>query len=427
MRCEAARHGDHSVRLGMALGGALLAGALLGACDSGSGSGSGSGDRPPSTTSTGGASSTAVAVPTVRSGPPVGLKEVAQGSGSAMLTDDLLVELSGSGQCVLTARPLATPDMQKWRIVGKIDGVDLRCTPGSPALADSTLVLPYDTTTTGAGIEADSSEQGVVGLDFDGTQRWRTPITGIDTVVGTSGRFVLVTDKRALPTVPDEKRLTAVVDATTGKVLWRQSGRTARGIEGDTVLVSDHEDAYDKVTGLDAATGQPRWTHATASAADLAVTGANVVALPKAADPNDIGDLLGFTVDLELIDAKSGTVLYTESGATSFPTCVSDGRTAVVCQTYGGAEKSRHVFAYDLTSRKRSWTIAAKAVSDAGVELRSMVDGRVFFDTKTGGALVDAGTGKQLAHNLPGAPDLLRGAYGVDNSRLGYEVFLITS
>ncbi|MCX4767846.1 PQQ-like beta-propeller repeat protein [Streptomyces sp. NBC_01275] len=417
MRRGAARHGHRAVRL-LVL---ALGVALLGACDDGGA------DRPPGgtagATSAAGSPSAVAATPTARGGPPTGLREVAHGSGRAVVTDDLVVALSSTGaKCILAAMPLAAPDTEKWRVVGEIDGARLGCTPGAPALAGSTLVLPYASTTAGEGIEAGSSEQGAIGLHLDGTESWRTPIAGVDTVIGSTDRFALVTDKRESLPGSDEKHLTAVVDAETGKVLWQKSGLRAYGIDGDTVIVANPE--IDTVTALDAATGRQRWTSVMYPRGGLAVTGAGVVAVPVKADPDSIGS---YDAEIVLRDTRSGAVLHTEAGPTGFPTCVSDGRTAVVCRTSGGAEDRRILFAYDLTSRRRSWSVPAKRVADAEIEPRSMVDGRVFFATKTGGALVDAGTGNKLAHSLSGAPDLVRGVYGVDNGDRYYTVFLVTS
>ena len=61
-------------------------------------------------------------------------------------------------------------------------------------------------------------------------------------------------------------------------------------------------------------------------------------------------------------------------------------------------------------------------------QLRAMAGGRLFISTDSGGAILDATNGRQLAANLAAAPDEITGAYGIvvrwqDH---GYDLYRLT-
>jgi hypothetical protein len=358
------------------------------------------------------AASVAPSVAPVPAGPPAGVEPeaVTRGAGHALLTDDSIISLAfgGTDNCWLTAQRLAASDTPAWK-VSQVDGLALGCA-GSPALSGLTVLLPYGKATAGAGIETGGAEKGVLALNLDGTHRWHTAVPEVNTVLGADDSFVLAFDKRNALPGSSEKRTTAVLDVATGKVLWSKPGLRPVGLDNGTVIVTNEE--IDKVTALDAATGEERWSSPMYTRGSLGLTGTGVVAVPIPANP---GDITSYDAKVELRDAKTGTVLHTEPEAAAFPTCVSDGETAVVCEVRGGGKEANTIFAYDLSTKKGSWSLPPTQVKEAGVTLRSMVAGRVFVWTTTQGALVDAATGKQVAHTLPAAPNLVRGAYGVQN------------
>jgi outer membrane protein assembly factor BamB len=406
-----------STRLGSTSSTSILAAsvALLAACTGASpepAPGGVDGSAPPS-----------AAAPATLDGPPAGVERVGTGSGRAVLTDDLLFALSWTGaKCILVAKSLTALDAERWR-VSEVDGKQLGCTDGAPAVAGTSLILPYGSATAGTGIEAGSSEEGIIALGPDGTRRWHTAIKGVNTVIGANDRFALVADGRKSLPGSDEQHVTAVLDIESGRVLWQRAGLNARGIDGDTVIVTDEQ--VTNVTALDAATGNQRWTTPMYALGRLGLTGTGVVAVPLKEKPND---LVGFGAKTALRDTATGKVLHTEPGTAASVDCVSDGKTAVVCQTFGAPVENRSVFAFDMAARKRSWTIPAKQVADAKIEVRSMIDGRVLFSTASGAALVDALTGKQLAVGLTEAPETIRGAYGVANEAAkSYTVVRLTS
>ncbi|GIE76308.1 hypothetical protein Aph02nite_22580 [Actinoplanes philippinensis] len=358
------------------------------------------------------AASVAPSVAPVPTGPPAGVEAeaVTRGSGHALLTEDSVISLAfgGGDNCWLTAQKLAAPDTPAWK-VKQVDGLALGCA-GSPALSGSTVLLPYGKATPGAGIEAGGAEKGVLALNLDGTHRWHTAVAEVNTVLGADDSFVLAVDKRNSLPGSSEKHTTAVLDVTTGKVLWSKPGLRPVGLDNGIVIVTDEK--IDKVTALDAATGDERWSSPMYARGSVGLTGAGVVAVPIPANP---GDITSYDAKVELRDAGTGTVLHTEPKAAAFPACVSDGETAVVCEVRGGGKEANTIFAYDLSAKKGSWSLPPAQVKEAGVTVRSMVRGRVFVWTTTQGALVDAVTGKQVAHTLPAAPTLVRGAYGVEN------------
>src|SRR5699024_7342905 len=143
-----------------------------------------------------------------------------------------------------------------WR-AKQVDGLALGCV-GTPALSGSTVLLPYGKTTAGAGIETGSAENGVLALNLDGTHRWHTAVPEVNTVLGADDSFVLAFDKRNALPGSSERHTTAVLDVATGKVLWSKPGLRPVGLDGGTVIVTNEK--IDKVTALDAATGEERWT-----------------------------------------------------------------------------------------------------------------------------------------------------------------------
>lgn len=370
------------------------------------------------------ATSTSRGAVATRTGPPTGVvtDAVTTGNGQAILTEDSVVSLFSTARtCWLTAQSLVGPHTPRWKI-DRVDDLRFGC-GGLLALTGSTLVLPYVKETPGKGIEVGHTEHGVLGLNLDGSHRWHTAVANIDTVVGVNERFVLAADRRSALPGSAEERLTAVLDAGSGRMLWQLSGLTPVGIDGDVVLATN--DADDKLMAFDAASGRERWSTGKARLGGVGFTGTGVVAVPGLQNPDDV---IGYDTNILLLDVTSGAVLYTEPDAAPYPTCVSDGKVAVVCQLAGDGDAGNLIFAFDLGTKQRSWSIPPAQTSEAGIRIQSMVDGRLFVSTKTQGALVDAATGKQVADSLVATPDLVRGAYGVvsDTDQRSFRVYQLT-
>ncbi|MET0133218.1 MAG: PQQ-binding-like beta-propeller repeat protein [Kibdelosporangium sp.] len=402
----------------------LTAALAVGCSDGGKGDGGQTATTRPADVA---ASSTSGEAAAKRTGPPTGVvtDAVTSGDGRAILTEDSVVSLSATGArtCRLTAQSLVAPRTPKWRIE-KVDDLQLGCAGEWLALAGSTLVLPYVKETPDKGIESGNTEKGVLGLNLDGSHRWHTAIADVDTVIGANERFVLAADTRSMLPGSPEKRFTAVLDADSGRMLWQLPGLNPVGIDGNVVLSTN--DANDKLMALDATSGQQRWSTGM-SDGSVGFIGTGIVAVPLLQNPKNVID---YDAKVLLHDVNSGAVLYTEPDTALFPTCVSDGTVAVVCQADGGGVDGNLIFSFDLRTKQRSWGIPHEQVRESGIRIRLMVDGRLFVATKTGGALVDAATGKQVAHSLAVTPDLVRGAYGIDHhnntGRKEFSVYRLT-
>jgi outer membrane protein assembly factor BamB len=295
--------------------------------------------------------------------------------------------------------------------------------------------MAYTKETPAQGVQPRTFEHGLVGLDPAGKVGWRTTAKDVDSVAGASDRYVVGTNDPQF--LNDEEQLDAskpvrsaiiVFDPATGKILWQQPELIALGLDGDTVLaVKPHvggklysSDHAGTLVALDAATGQQRWTwdERQVSAVDVPFVGDGVVVLATV-KPGARSFESEFW--LAIRDTRTGTVLHEERGADAAKLCVSDRKTAVVCQN------GYTVFAYDPAARRRTWNLDRQAAQDTHTQLRSMAGGRLFVATDSGGAILDATSGKQVASNLPGAPHQIRGAYAVVKRQThGYDVYRLT-
>jgi outer membrane protein assembly factor BamB len=362
-------------------------------------------------------------------GPPAGVDPtpLLHSESHLLLTDELVVEaVEEKNRCHLAARPLADPRATRWSF-DESQGRELTCL--SMMLAGSTIVTPYRKTTPAQGIQSGTVEDGLVGLDGAGKVRWHVAAEGIYAVVAANERYALGTssgyhedasgnsDKPAHPA-------TAVIDPATGRIRWQRPNLLAVGLDGDTVLA--RPDGSNLLTALDAATGQQRWAQADRAASDdVTYAGGGVVVRATVTDKARSTDLeYGVTIR----DSRTGALLHEERPLGESISCVSDGKTAVVCQVRSGGTGWGTVFAYDLTTRRRTWNLVPEAVRTTHTQLRAMAGGRLFISTDSGGAILDATNGRQLAANLAAAPDEIRGAYGIVARRQdhGYDLYRLT-
>jgi PQQ-like domain len=366
-----------------------------------------------------------------RAGPPAGVDAtpVATGPEEATLTDELIIAARYvDGNCGLVARALADPAQPRW-VFDRVDDVILRCSADPVLIAGTTIVDAYIKVTPAQGIQPAGFDRGLVGIGFDGKIRWRTAAGDLNTVVAANDRFVLgqavegISDPNLPGRVsePAPKIGAAVVDTNTGKLLWQRPDLAARALDGDTVYASD---ATSTLQALDAATGTVRWTAPKLGRYTPMFAIAGVV---LQATHRPLPGYQQFENTVTIRNGQTGAVLHEERD-TALGGCVSDGRSAIVCQ-YDDDKiiGPGSLYAVDLHTGQRLWGIPAEQADAAKIVLRSMVDGRVFVSTTTGGALLDAATGKQLASGLTAAPSLVRGAYGVVNGdRRQYTVYRVT-
>jgi outer membrane protein assembly factor BamB len=381
-------------------------------------------DTTPATATSASAAVSAPAATAERAGPPagVGAEPVTRTDQPALLTGGLVI--SSSTSCALTAVSLSQPESPLWK-VEKLGEAAPTC--GRPVLAGPNVVVGYESKTTGQGIEAGSTETGVAAVGPDGATVWQTPVKGVRGVVAASNSYVLAYSDIAGENAAHTSTV-AVLDAASGKVLWQRADEKARikaiDLDGDTVVLTDTVPPSDAtVLGLDAATGKQRWSAPFRNLGAVGVAG-GVVAVPHNAQ-------LALTTSaglVELRDVATGTVLDKVAKANQYLTCRADDKT-VVCQANGGRPDGDGIFGFDLATHKKTWTISGELAGKNEVVLGAVVDGRVFVNTATGGALLDATTGRQLTANLPAAPFLVQGAYGLvhDESSGGDAVYLITA
>jgi hypothetical protein len=367
-------------------------------------------------------------------GPPAGVDPAPLlHSGSyLLLTDELVVEgVEEHNRCHLVARPLADPRATRWTF-DESDGRELTCLSG--LLAGSTIVTPYRKVTPTQGIQAGTVEDGLVGLDGAGKVRWHVAAEGIYGVVAATERYAVGTssgyheDASGNSDKPAHQA-TAVLDTATGRILWQRPDLIAVGLDGDTVLAQPAgSDVSHTLVALDVATGQQRWTqadHVTSNGVSYAGGGVIVRATVTDKGTSMFPDLEYGAV---IRDSKTGAQLHYERPLGEPMACVSDGKTAVVCQVLGGSSGWGTVFAYDLTARRRTWNLPPEAVRTTHTEIRAMAGGRLFISTDSGAAILDATSGRQLAANLAAAPDEIRGAYGIVIRRHdhGYDLYRLT-
>jgi outer membrane protein assembly factor BamB len=356
--------------------------------------------------------------------------------GTPLLTDDWLIEARslGDGTCRLTARALADPTKPRWTYA-EPPGRDLYC--HRPVLVASTIVMSYGKETPAQGVQPKRVEYGVVGFDLSGKQSWRTEAAGINVVAGATERYVVATyDKHYERGTTDEDRqrqpAVVAVEAATGKVLWRAADLFAVGVDSETVLAvretrSGPQIGAKTLFGLDIATGQQRWTGPWSGSAGRTYTasedGAPVAFVGGGVMVLDTSRGYGAAHSASFRDVRTGAELFEEVPSGQSHKCVSDA-TTVVCAPSSNFDQ--HVFAYDLTARKRLWTLPTDQVNQTDTKLRCVVSGRLFVSTSTGGAILDATTGKQLAANLAAAPEQVKGAYGIAPNGQGYDLYRLT-
>ncbi|SQD96917.1 conserved hypothetical protein [Parafrankia sp. Ea1.12] len=220
--------------------------------------------------------------------------------------------------------------------------------------------------------------------------------------VWSDGRTVLVRVSR-FGDSPDAT--TYAIDATSGKIRWRQDDFAARVVAGDTAVGEVPSESFPaKVSGLSLSDGGVRWTN-TESAHDVSIFpgGPSLVVA--------YGQTLGSQNFLSLLDAATGTVKDRRTGSYNGVNCQYDAASVTVC--YQGLFGSPWAAAFDTTTGSWLWGLPDSDANRVAPTITSAWHGAVYGTTRSGPVILDARTGKDRATAPGAAPFIVNGNVGL--------------
>ncbi len=220
--------------------------------------------------------------------------------------------------------------------------------------------------------------------------------------VWSDGRTVLVRVS-SLGNSPDAT--TYAIDATSGKIRWKQDDFAARVVAGDTAVGEVPSASFPaKVSGLSLPDGGVRWTN-TESAHNVSIFpgGPSLVVA--------YGQTLGSQNFLSLLDAATGTVKDSGSGSYNGITCQYDGASVTVC--HQSSFSRPWAAAFDTTTGDWLWTLPDNDANRVAPTITSAWHGAVYGTTQSGPVILDARTGADRATAPGAAPFIVNGNVGL--------------
>ncbi|MCK9895300.1 PQQ-binding-like beta-propeller repeat protein [Frankia sp. AgB32] len=199
---------------------------------------------------------------------------------------------------------------------------------------------------------------------------------------------------------------TYAIDATSGKVLWKQDDFAARAVVGSTVVGELPGESYPaKTSGLSLSDGSIRWTKSDEARSVTILPGGPTTVVAY-------GETAGRANFLNLIDPATGAVLDSSSGAVSDVTCEYDGTSVTVCSqpaVYGDAWAA----AFDATTHAWLWSLPDDKANRVAPTVTTVWHGAVYGYTRSGPVILDARTGADRATAPGTAPFVVDGDVGI--------------
>jgi outer membrane protein assembly factor BamB len=316
-------------------------------------------------------------------------------------------ETSGRRDPTLTIRAISLADgEERWRVATPIQtGMRLRIDNSFFRLTDSAspprLVWAGVHRIVGSGTQRDQFELVTGAVDAStGNQIWSTkkPFDDIDTGKDAYVRVVGADDTHVALAIsyPDATESGAIVDARHGKITDTPTGFAPVGL--DRGIVVGRQTARRVAQGLDAVSGQVRWT----SDARVGDLGASVITDGVV---QFVEDTI-LTPGTMLLSAADGAVRATVSGRQD---CSSAAADVLVCVGFDRVEALE-------ASGKPLWSLPDKAAGRVMPYVSTVYSGLVYARSNKG-VILDARTGKDLVTGLDWTPDEIVPGYGIERNK----------